>query len=150
MGQEITPVPSGAPALPPLERLANEAQQALFNAADRAAGPKTSAAPNGGQVTTRRPHAVDGHGRHARDHQQHDHRRPGRDEDAGVAAPGGRDAVAAALEGERVVPAGVAGVVPEGERVQGVRGGGRGHERSAPPCDVRSLPPNRARVCACR
>ncbi len=52
LGQDITPPPSGTPALPPLERLANDAQQALFNAADRAAGPKTSVAPNGGQVTT--------------------------------------------------------------------------------------------------
>jgi cyclophilin family peptidyl-prolyl cis-trans isomerase len=52
IGQEITPAPSPAPVLPPLERLANDAQQALFNAADRAAGPKTNVAPNGGQVTT--------------------------------------------------------------------------------------------------
>lgn len=51
-GQEITRTPSGTPALPPLQRLANEAQQALFSAADRATGPKTSVAPNGGQVTT--------------------------------------------------------------------------------------------------
>lgn len=44
-GVTIPSTSAAAPTLPPIERLANEAQQALFNAADRASGPATSPVP---------------------------------------------------------------------------------------------------------
>ena len=53
--QVISPLPAEPGALPALERLATEAQQALFNAADRSSGTKagdaTTTTPTGGQVS---------------------------------------------------------------------------------------------------